>query len=72
MSWCDLHEGILEEFCEAGRLSTDLAFDVMSGMVTIKSELAKKHQAAYYAKKRLDPKFRAKHAARVLAARRAK
>ncbi len=72
MTWENLHEEILSEFVESGRLSTDLAFDVMSGMVAIKSELAKEHRATYYAKKRLDPKFRAKNAARVLEQQRAK
>ncbi len=49
----DLHRGILEEFAEAGRLSTDLAFSVMSGFLTIKSELHKKYCSEYRARKRL-------------------
>ncbi len=64
MSWQDLHEGILEEFTEAGRLSTDLAFSVMSGMVTIKEQLRKRDCATYRGKKRLDPAWRAKESRR--------
>ncbi len=66
MSWCDLHEGILEEFVEAGRLR-DVGTDEESPWEERKryfAEVRREQSARCLAKKSKDPVWKAAHLAK--------
>ncbi len=70
--WSNLYEGILSEFVEAARFTNEDTYTAFAELSERRKEQHRKDCAAYRGRKRLDPAWRAKHAARVLAARRAK
>lgn len=67
MSWLDLHEGILQEFTEMCRFapsSIGLEEEYVRGALR---QGSRKDSSSWYAKKRLDPVWRKKRSAKVLA-----
>ncbi len=60
----DLHQGILEEFAEAGRLSYEDAVFAYAAWSEHHKEQHRKDCASYYGKKRLDPAWRARQSKR--------